>query len=332
MGDIMKAVTYDRFGEASDVLNIIEMSRPEPAAGEVLVRVAFSGVNPSDIKARGGSRPGVTKPAFPMIVPHSDGSGVIEAVGQDVDPSRIGNRVWIWNGQWGRPFGTCADYICLPAEQAVDLPQGVSLEVGAVLGIPGLTAAHCVFGSGDVAGMTVLISGGAGTVGYLAVQLAKWGGARVIATGSPRDAERMRAAGADVVLDYRSDTLATDIVTANDGGLIDMAVEVEFGVNIAMLADVMAPNARVAIYGSAKDMMPTVSFGPLLFKALTLDIVLIYLLPLGERGIAITRLHDALNAGALNVPIETIYDPSEAAKAHDAVAAGGRAGAVLVQV
>ncbi|MBR9843409.1 MAG: NADPH:quinone reductase [Rhodobacteraceae bacterium] len=326
----MKAVLYREFGAAKDVVAVEEIATPSPGAGEVLVRVAFSGVNPSDVKARAGARPGVTKPPFPEIAPHSDGSGVIEAVGADVDPARVGERVWIWNGQWQRPLGTCAEYIAVPEAQAVALPQGVSLEVGAVLGIPGLTAAHCVFGGGDVAGKTVLISGGAGTVGHLAVQLAKWGGARVIATSSPKDFDKMRKAGADHVVDYHSESLAADILAVNGGALVDAAVEVEFGENVATLAEVMAPNARVAIYGSAKNMAPVIPFGPILFKALTLDVVLIYILPESERDEAIARLHGALADGALDVPIEAVFAAEEVAQAHEAVEAGGRDGAVLV--
>ena len=180
----MRAVWYERFGPAADVLETGEADTPSAGPGEVLVRVAFSGVNPSDAKARAGSRPGVTKPPFPRIIPHSDGSGVIEAVGEGVDAARVGQRVWLWNGQWQRPFGTAAEYIALPEAQAVPLPEGVSLEAGATLGIPGLTAAQTVFGGGDVAGQTLLVSGGAGAVGHNAVQLAKSGGATVIATCS----------------------------------------------------------------------------------------------------------------------------------------------------
>ncbi len=326
----MKVVAYSAFGAARDVLTVQEVDTPVAGPGEVLVRMSFSGVNPSDVKARAGARPGVTKPAFPIIIPHSDGSGTIEAVGAGVDTSRMGETVWIWNGQWQRGFGTCAEYIALPSDQAVALPEGVSLQTGAVLGIPGLTATHCVFANGDVAGKTVLISGGAGTVGYLAVQLAKWGGARVLATGSPTDFDRIIQAGADHVFDYHSDTLAEDILAVTDGVLIDHAVEVELGVNIDLLAEVMAPNGYVAVYGSAKDMAPTIPFGPLLFKAITLDIVLIYILPMPKRMAAIERLHAALNAGALTIPIEAVFSAEDAAKAHETVEAGARDGAVLV--
>lgn len=328
----MKAAVYRAFGAARDVLKIEELAQPEPAAGEVLVRVAFSGANPSDVKARAGTRPGVTKPAFPEIIPHSDGAGVIEAVGEGVDPTRVGARVWIWNGQWQRPFGTCAEYIALPSEQAVTLPDAVTFETGAVLGIPGLTAAQAVFGGGDVAGKTLLISGGGGTVGFLAVQLAHWAGAKVIATGSPRDFDRIRNAGADVVLDYRSDTLAADILAANGGDFVDMAIEVEFGLNIGMVAEVMRPNGRVAIYGSGLNMAPTIAFGPILFKALTLDVILIYLQEAADRQMCIDKLHAALCDGGLVIPVHEALPLDQAARVQEMVEEGGRTGAVLVSM
>ena len=198
----MRAITYTRFGPASEVLTLQDLPTPSPNAGEVLVRLAVSGVNPSDVKARAGGRPGVTEPPFPTIVPHSDGAGVIEAVGEGVDSSRVGERVWIWNGQWQRAFGTAAEYIALPSGQAVTLPEKTSFHEGAVLGIPGLTATHAVLGGGSVAGQTVLISGGAGTVGRLAVQVAKASGAHVLATARGDDGiQAARSAGADHVFD-----------------------------------------------------------------------------------------------------------------------------------
>ena len=328
----MKAAVYRAFGPARDVLEIDELPRPDPGLGEVLVRVAFSGANPSDVKARAGTRPGVTKPAFPTIVPHSDGAGVIEAVGEGVDSARVGERVWIWNGQWQRPFGTCAEYIALPDAQAVTLPEAVGLETGAVLGIPGLTAAQAVFGGGDISGKTVLISGGGGTVGYLAVQLAHWAGAKVIATGSPRDFDRIREAGAEVVLDYRSETLAADILAANGGAFVDESIEVEFGLNIGLVAEVMRPNGRVAIYGSGLNMVPTIEFGPILFKALTMDVILIYLQEEADRLMCIEKLHAALVDGGLRIPVQEIHALYQVANVHEAVEAGGRVGAVLVKL
>lgn len=326
----MRAITYTKLGPAKDVLQQSTLDDVPPQPGEVRVALAFSGVNPSDVKSRNG-RPGITDPAFPEIIPHSDGAGVIEAVGAGVDPARIGERVWIWNGQWQRPYGTAASHITLPTAMAVPLPDDVSLETGAILGIPGLTAALAVFGGSDIKGQTILIQGGAGTVGLLAVQLAKWGGARVITTCSPRDNARVKAAGADVILDYSAPDLAAQILAANDGALIPTVIEVEFGLNIALDAEVIAPNGRLAAYGSAKSMEPTLPFLPLLFKAVTIDILLIYLLPQPERHEMIDKLHAALSAGALSCPVERIYPLEETIAAHQAVEAGGRTGAILIK-
>lgn len=328
----MRAVTYSRFGPAAEVLALTDLPTPSPAPGDVLVRLAFSGVNPSDAKARAGARPGVTKPAFPQIVPHSDGSGVIEAVGDGVHPDRIGERVWIWNGQWQRAFGTAAEMIALPAAQAVPLPDNVSLETGATLGIPGLTAAHTVFGGGSVADRVLLISGGAGSVGHNAVQLAKWGGARVIATAGAGAFDRVRAAGADHVFDYADPALVAKIAEATGGHGVDRALEVEFGTNAAFLADVMAPGGTIATYGSGKDMNPVLPFGPYLFKALKIDIMLIYILPTPQRETAIDLLHGALASGAFTPAIHRTMPLSDCAAAQDAVMTPGRAGAVLLDL
>ncbi|WP_120500869.1 NADPH:quinone reductase [Roseovarius sp. EL26] len=327
----MRAMLYSRFGSASDVLETATVDTPTPAAGEVLVRLAYSGVNPSDAKARAGTRPGVIKPVFDQIIPHSDGAGVIDAVGAGIASSRIGQRVWIYNGQWQRAFGTAADYIALPADQAVPLADDISLEVGATLGIPGLTAAQTVFGGGDVTGKTLLISGGAGSVGHNAVQLAKWGGATVIATASAGAANRVLAAGADHVLDYADSKLAEKVLDLSNGG-IDRAIEVEFGTNAVLLAEVMKPLGTIATYGSGKSMTPELPFGPYLFKALKIDITLIYILPASERSTAIARLNQALSNGALNPEIATTYPLESCAAAQDAVMTPGRAGAVLLDL
>jgi NADPH2:quinone reductase len=327
----MRAIWYERFGAASEVLSSGEMPEPVAGPGEVLVRLAYSGVNPSDAKARAGSRPGVTKPAFPVIIPHSDGAGEITAVGEGVDTARIGERVWIWNGQWQRAHGTAAECIALPAEQAVPLPEGVALETGATLGIPGLTAAQTVFGGGDVAGQTLLISGGAGAVGHIAVQLAKWGGARVIATASANASDRVAAAGADQVFDYSDPELAAKIMEATGGVGIDRAIEVEFGANVGLLGEVMRPLGTIAAYGSGKEMSPTLPFGPYLFKALKIDISLIYILPKPARDAAIDRLHAALREGALTPGIDSILPLEACADAHERVMTPGRAGAVLLE-
>ncbi len=328
----MRAMSYTRFGAASDVLDAIDLPTPSPADGEVLVELHYSGVNPSDVKARSGARPGVTAPPFPRIVPHSDGAGVITAVGDGVDDARIGQRVWIWNGQWQRPFGTAATHICLPGEQAVALPEGVSEQTGATLGIPGLTAAQAVFGNGPITGQSLLIQGGAGTVGLLAVQLARWGGAHVVATARGTGIEAAENAGAHDVIDFSAPNPAEALLAANNDAFYDRIVEVEYGLNAATDAEVIAPNGTIAAFGSALDMTPRIPFGPMLFKAVTLDILLIYILPKPAREAAIAYLHDALSQGALTCPIADILALSDCHVAHDAVARGGRDGAILLDV
>ncbi|MCY4206898.1 MAG: NADPH:quinone reductase [Roseovarius sp.] len=327
----MLAAHYSKYGRAEDVLFTGEIPTPSPSSGEVLVRLTHSGVNPSDAKARAGARPGATELPFPKIIPHSDGAGIVEAVGHGVDANRIGSRVWIWNGQWNRAFGTAAQFIALPSSQAVDLPESASNETGAALGIPGLTACHAVFGSGSVSGRTLLVSGGGGAVGHNAVQLAKKDGATVIATASPASFERIAAAGADHVLDYSDVELAGKILELSRGG-IDRAIEVEFGANASLLAEVMKPMGTIAAYGSGKAMSPELPFGPYLFKALKIDITLVYILPPPERQAAIGRLHRAIARGELVPSIDRKFKLAECAAAHDAVMAQGRAGAVILEI
>jgi NADPH2:quinone reductase len=327
----MRTISYSEFGAAADVLHLSTIETPAPAEGEVLVELHFSGVNPSDVKSRKG-RPGLGKPAFDTIIPHSDGAGVITAVGAGVSQDRIGERVWIWNGQWQRAFGTAATHIVLDQTQAVKLPDTVSFETGAILGIPGLTAAHAVFGNGDIANTTVLVQGGGGTVGLLAVQLAKWGGAKVIATCSKPDIDDCLAAGADHVFDYQDTALVAKILDANDGQLIDRVIEVEFGLNIETDVAVIKQNGIIAAYGSAKSLTPQVPFFEMLFKAVTLDIILIYLLPLEQRQEIIKRLNNALSSNALNCPVAQVFPLNKAVQAHELVESGLRTGAVLIDV
>lgn len=327
----MRAIVYDRFGPASEVLQLVDLPTPDPAPGEVLVRLVSSGVNPSDIRAREGGRPGVIKPPFPQIIPHSDGAGVIEAVGEGVEVSRIGERVWIWNGQWRRPFGTAADYIALPSAQAVPLPDAASFDEGAILGIPGLTAAHAVMGGGNIEGKTLLVSGGAGTVGNLAIQMAVKSGARVLATARGEEGQQAcRDAGADQVFDYGDPDLPEAILGATNGELIDRIIEVEFGRNIDTNTKVIAECGTIAAYGSAQEMSPVFPFYPLLFKAITLDIVLVYLLNASERAAAISTVNGLLEQGALNLRVSKQFDLKDCAAAHDVIASGARAGSVIL--
>ena len=326
----MKAAWYERNGPAQAILSIGEMPDPVPGPGDVLVRVAVSGVNPSDVKSRAGARGGM---AFPRIVPHSDGAGTIEAVGPGVARDRIGERVWLWNGQWRRPFGTAAARIALPAEQAVKLPDGVSFEAGACLGIPAMTAEACLFSDGPLEGKTVLVTGGAGAVGHYAIQLAKWAGARVIATaGRPETVTACRNSGADLVIDYKRETVAERVRAATESAGVERIVEVEFGGNLETSLSVIKENGVIAAYASAGAPTPTLPFYPLMFKAVTLRLVLVYILSPEARRRSISNLTAAIEAGALSHPIAGRFHLDEIARAHETVEAGNKLGQVLVSI
>ena len=328
---MMKAITYSEFGVSTEVLKVKELPIPKVDKDEVLVALEFSGSNPSDAKSRAGNRPGITKPQFEQIVPNSDGSGIITAVGEAIDKSRIGQRVWIWNGQWQRPNGTAAEYISVPSAQAVEMPADMSFETGACLGIPGLTASYCTLGDGGLGGKTVFVSGGAGAVGHTCIQLAKWSGATVIASGSENGFEHIREAGADHVFDYRDPDLSNKILDICPPG-VDRAIEVEFGENVNLLHKIVKQNGEISLYGGAKNMTPTFPFGPYLFKALKINIALIYILPKQDRDIAIKALHDAHSDGALNMAVGNVFSLEECAKSHDATLTPGRRGSVLIKI
>jgi NADPH2:quinone reductase len=173
----MRAAWFDSFGSAKDVLQVSELETPVAGPGEVLVWLTTSGVNPSDVKKRAGSFPNLLDDGF--VIPNSDGAGIIEAVGDGVDAGRVGERVWIYQAQYGRRFGTAAEYVAIDARRAPKLPDAASVEIGACLGIPAMTAHRCVFADGDVANQTILVTGGAGRVGHYAVQWARWQPANV---------------------------------------------------------------------------------------------------------------------------------------------------------
>ena len=327
----MKVIGYEEFGLATEVLRVREIELQKPQSREVIVKLIYSVVNPSDAKARAGNRPGVVRPEYSLVIPHSDGSGVIEDVGSELDKSLIGKRVWVRNGQWKRPFGTAAEYITIALENLVEMPSKMTFQDGATMGIPGLTAAHGIFGSGEVIGKTLLISGGGGAVGHLAVQLAKWGGAKVIATGSKSSSESVLNFGADYYFDYSSDKLASQINEVAPEG-VDRVVEVEFGLNLNWLHQVLKPNGTLAVYGSAKEMNPVIPFGLYLFKAIRIDIFLIYILPVKEKEIAINYLHSAYEQKALIPKIDSIFKLEDCDQAQDRTLTKGRRGAVLLEI
>jgi NADPH2:quinone reductase len=326
----MKAAFYDRNGRADDVLQVAELPIPVAGPGEVLVRVKASGVNPSDVKSRAGLR---AKMAYPRVVPHSDGAGVIEAIGPGVDPARVGERVWLWNGQWQRPLGTAAEYIALPSVQAPHLPDGVPYEAGACLGIPAMTAHRCVFADGPVAGQTILVTGGAGAVGHYAIQLARWGGAKVVATVSgPDKAAHAKAAGADRIVNYRSENVVDAVKEFTHGQGADRAIEVEFGGNLEATLACLKTNGVIAAYASSAAMEPKLPFYPMMFQGITLRLVLVYILPEAARRQSIQDINQALVQGALVHGIAETHPLDKIAAAHTAVESGTAIGNVVVTI
>lgn len=323
----MQAVWYDRQGPAAEVLVHGSLPDPTPGPQEVLVAVRASGVNPSDVKLRAGSRP----MGFDRIVPHSDGAGEIVAVGEAVSSSRIGERVWIWNGQWRRPMGTAAELIALPASQAVVLPEGVSFADGACLGIPAVTATHAVFCDGSVAGQRLLVTGGAGSVARYAIEMAVADGAEVIATaGSAETTEVARQAGAAHVLDRRAKGLADQILNLTSGQGVDRIIDGECGANLPVSERVITEGGTIVGYGSAAQPEPQMPFMRLMFRHVTLRMPLIYLLKEAERMAVNARLTSLLEAGQISHRVAMQKPLAEAAAAHEMIERGGRIGSVLL--
>jgi NADPH:quinone reductase len=323
----MRAATYDRLGSA-DVLQVVDLPRPEPAAGEVRVRVRVSAVNPTDWKARADG-PGRTMP-FPFVVPNQDGAGEIDAVGDGVDPSRIGQRVWVYFASWRRQYGTAEEWVCLPEQQAVPLADSASLELGASLGIPALTAHRALFSDGPLQGKTVLVAGGAGAVGHFATELARRAGARVVTTvSSPEKAELARAAGAHTVVDYRAEDAASAVRAAAPDG-VDRIVEVALSANLELDLHVLAPNGTVVTYAqSGPD--PAIPTRRLMTPNLTLRFLLIYTVPTAALRAAVEEVSAAVAAGDLTELPVTRYGLDQIAEAHRAVE-NGVVGKVVVEL
>jgi NADPH:quinone reductase len=324
----------------SDVLHLVQREIREPGPGEVRVRVTVSGVNPTDWKSRRGGRGPL---AYPELVPNQDGAGVIEAVGPDVDPGRVGQRVWLWEAAWQRADGTAQEQVVLPARQAVALPDGATLDLGASLGIPALTAHRCLtsyegadgrLAPGSLAGRTVLVAGGAGAVGNAAIQLARWAGATTITTvSSPEKAALAQAAGADVVLNYKTEDVPAAVrAQAPDG--VDIVVEVAPAANAELNHAVLARAGTVAAY--AADEALALPVFPLMANNIRYQFVLVYTVPVAAKDRAVHDVSAAVAAGAIRVGAEVglplhYFALEQAAAAHDAVEAG-TVGKVLITV
>lgn len=326
----MLAAFYEKQGPATEVIRYGELPAPQPARGEVRVRLRVSGVNPSDWKTRKGG--GGRQLFAPRIIPHSDGMGQIDAVGEGVAASRIGERVWIWNGQWQRAFGTAAQYIALPSAQAVRMPDDLGDLQGACLGIPALTAMHAVRLAHIAPGMTLLVQGGAGAVGHCAIQMAKARGATVVSTVSSEDkARHALAAGADHVINYKSENLAERVRALTQGQGVDAVIEVDLTSNAAAYPGVLRQGGTVIVYGitGSEAALPVLW---MMQNAISLKFFMIYGIPAQDREAGLTELSALLRAGKLRQTIAMQLPLRQAAEAHDLVEAGRQLGNVVLTI
>lgn len=327
----MRAAYYDRQGPADEVLYVAELPAPQPGPGEVRVRVHMSGLNPTDLKARTGFSAPMP---FPRIIPHQDGAGVIDAVGDPEEVGRIGQRVWIYEAQYGRASGTAAAFVVVPAGHAVPLPDDVSFEVGASLGIPALTAHRCLFADGDINGRRVLVQGGAGVVGTAAVLLAKWAGAWVAATVmNAEQAIIARAAGADLVLDRLNDDVASAINAHTRNAGVDRIVEVNVKANLDLDLACLASGGVISAYATAQ---ATDELSLPLLRAMVhgcvLRFVYIYSVPQEAKNNAIRDITACLASGAYSPHVGLKVDLQKIAEAHQALEAGSVMGKVLIAI
>ena len=301
--------------------------RRSPGGGEVRIKLKTSGVNPSDVKTRAGT---ARKIAFPRVIPQSDGAGVIDAVGAGVSASRVGERVWTWNGAWKRPFGTAAEYIVLPQAQAVRLPDAVSFEAGACLGIPALTAWHAVDIAGTKSGMTLLIAGGAGAVSHYAIQFAKARGATVLVTvSSAEKAKVAREAGADVTIDYKTEKVGERVMALTQGG-VDAVIELDLTANAALLPSVLRPYGTVVVYGTGPQVQLPGSF--CLVNNITVKFMLVYELTADARTRAIDDITRMMEAGRLTHNVAATFPLADIVKAHETVEQGKAIGNVVMEI
>jgi len=328
MAKQMRAARYSEFGAAT-VLEITELDRLEPAPGEVLVRLHASGINPSDVKKRAGAFPDLLDEGF--VIPNSDGAGIVEAVGDGIDKSRIGEHVWIYEAQYQRRFGTAAEFVAIESSRAQRLPEGVDFQVGACLGIPVMTAHRCVFADGDVKDRTLLVTGGAGRVGHYAIQWSSRAGARVIATASSDDdAEACRQAGADAVVNHQDGDFAAQVLDASNGDLVDRIVDVDFGANLKTSLDVIRDGGTIATYASMSNPEPVLPFYALMYKDLTVRFVIVYAMPESAKDHAIADISKALSSGWLEHRIAETLPLEEIVRGNELVEAGGVRGAVIL--
>lgn len=325
----MRAAFYTEQGPARAVLQVGEQPDPIPGPGEVRVRLRASGVNPSDWKVRrGGFGRGLMAP---LIIPHSDGAGDIDLVGPGV-ADRVGERVWIWNGQWKRPHGTAAQYIVVPDAQAVRLPANIDYAEAACLGIPVLTALQAVRLSGIDARSTVLIAGGAGSVAHYAIQLAKLRGATVITTVSnDAKADHARRAGADHIVNYRTEDVGARVKALTDNRGVDAVIELDLTSNAKLYPSILRPHAIVVVYGMAANEATLPSLW-LMQNSITLRLFLVYDMTDDDRSTVIGELAGLLEQGRLQHTIARRLPLEDVAEAHELVERGYLIGNVVLDI
>lgn len=328
----MKAVFYTKQGSARDVLTVGELPDPEPGYGEVRVRIAISGLNPTDIKTRSGFA-GAPMP-FPRIVPHQDGSGIIDRVGVGVDESRLGERVWVYEAQTGRAGGTAAEYVVVPTANAVMLPANVPYAIGACLGIPALTAHRCLFSDGDLRGKKVLVQGGAGSVGSAAILLAKWAGAWVVTTVSrPEQEDVVRQLGADLIINRHTQDVASIVRQATQNSGASRIVDVDLVSNLEVDLACLAPSGVISAYATeTPDATLSIPFLRTMFQGFVFRFVFVYSMPEDARREAIKDVNACLAAGAYRPAIAMHAPLDRVILAHEALEGGRMIGKVLVDV
>ena len=326
----MKAIWYTRQGVAHDVLQFGEQPEPHAATGEVRIRLQASGVNPADIYRRAG-------PNFqmdgPLIIPNSDGAGVVDEVGDGAPQELKGKRVWLYNGQRnGRVFGTAAQYIALNADLVRELPRNAGFAEGACLGIPAMTAHVAVARGGDLKGRNVFISGGAGAVGNYAIQWAKRFGACVITTvSSDEKAAHAKAAGANMTLNYKSADVAAAIREFTGGKGLAHVVDLDFGANIGLLVPLMAAGGTLAYFATKGNLAPVFPADDFMRRNLTLSGIVLNGVPLAQRHRAQDDITQWLKDGGMQHTISSVHPLAKTAEAHDAVQAGTKRGTVVVE-
>lgn len=327
----MKAAWFEAFGSAADTIVLGEQAKPIAAAGEVLVRLKTTGINPSDVKKRAGAFPNLLDGG--LVIPHSDGAGTIEAVGVGVDASRVGERVFVYQAQYGRRFGTAAEYVALDSHRAPALPDSASFAVGACIGIPIMTAHRCVFADGPVNGQTLLITGGAGRVGYYAIQWAKYGGAKVIATASnPADKQTCKEMGADYIVNHRQDAWGEEVLVCTDGKKIDRVVDVEFGANLPQVLKFIRTGGTIATYSSTQVKEPQLPFLQMMYLDLTVRMVIVYAMPEDAKEQAVKDTCLLLKEEKLQHRIAHSLPFGAMAKSHELIEQGGFGGCVVVNI